>query len=97
MADVRIYRPAKSALSSGKARTRFWLVEFEPGERREADRLVGWVGSGDTRQQLRLRFPTREAAIAWCERHRLTYVVEEPEEPALRPRSYAENFLRRPV
>lgn len=97
MASARIYRPAKSAGSSGRAKTRFWVVEFEPRDRWEADRLVGWVGSSDTLQQLRLRFATREAAIRWCERHRIAYTVEEPEEPAFVPRSYAENFLRRRV
>ncbi len=93
--SARIYRPAKTAVSSGRARTRFWVVEFDPAERREAEALVGWVGSGDTAQQVQLRFPSREAAVAWCERHGIPYTVDEPHERAFVPKSYAENFLRR--
>ncbi len=91
---ARIYRPSKPAVSSGKARTRHWIVEFEPEQRPEPDPLIGWIGSGDTRRQLRLRFPSREAAVAYCERRRIPYAVEEPKERAFRPKSYAENFLR---
>ncbi len=91
---ARIYKPAKPATSSGKAKSRFWLLEFEPSARREADRLVGWVGSGDTREQLRLRFPSREAAIQYCRRHGIAYELAEPRGAPLRPKSYAANFLR---
>ncbi len=94
MTSARIYRPAKTAVSSGRAKTRFWVVEFDPAERREAEALVGWVGSGDTVQQVQLRFPTREAAVAWCERHGIPYTVDEPNERAFVQRSYDENFLR---
>jgi len=93
--SARIYRPAKPAVSSGKARSRWWIVEFEPTERSEAEALVGWVGSGDTARQVQLRFATREAAIAWCERRGIPYTVDEPRERTLVPKSYAENFVRR--
>ena len=91
---ARVYRPSKTAVSSGRAKTRYWIVEFEPERRPEADPLVGWVGSGDTRRQLQLRFATREAAIAYCERHGIPHSVEEPRERAFRPKSYADNFTR---
>jgi hypothetical protein len=93
--QARIYRPAKTATSSGRFRTRKWVVEFEPRSRKEADRLIGWIGSDDTQQQVRLRFPTREAAIAYCDKHKLSYTVADPHEPAVKPQSYAENFIRR--
>lgn len=96
MSQARIYQPAKTAVQSGRFKTRYWLVEMEPASRKEADRLIGWVGSDDTEQQLRLQFPTREAAIAYCERRGLGYSVYEPERRLVRPKSYAENFTRRP-
>ena len=96
MADVRIFRPTKTAVQSGRFKTRHWMVEFEPRSRKEADPLIGWVGSDDTEQQLRLTFPTREAAIAYCERQGLGYSVYEPHRRIVRPKSYAENFTRRP-
>jgi hypothetical protein len=96
MPDARIYRPAKPATQSGRFRTRHWLVEMEPRERKDPDRLIGWVGSGDTEQQVQLKFPTREAAIAYCERQGLSFILSEPHERVVRPKSYAENFIRKP-
>jgi hypothetical protein len=52
--DARIYKPAKPATQSGRFRTRQWVVEHEPKSRQEADRLIGWVGSDDTENQVRL-------------------------------------------
>ncbi len=92
---ARIYRPAKPAVSSGRGKTRSWLLEMEPKERREPDSLIGWVGSGDTEQQLFLRFPSKEAAIAYARRQGIDYVVDEPQERVVRPKSYSDNFTRR--
>lgn len=93
--QARIYQPAKSAVQSGRRKTREWIVEFEPRSRKEADRLIGWVGSDDTAQQVQLRFPTRDAAIAYCRREALEYQVYEPRSRVVRPKAYAENFIRR--
>jgi hypothetical protein len=59
---ARIFVPPRSAMQSGKGRTQDWVLEFAPGERQNLDPLMGWAGSGDTRGQVRLRFPTREEA-----------------------------------
>jgi hypothetical protein len=92
---VRIYQPAKTAVSSGRFKTRFWMLEFEPRSRKEPDRLIGWIGSDDTEQQIALKFPTKEAAIAYCEKRGLDFTVDEPRERVVRPKSYADNFIRR--
>ncbi|MGE0564484.1 MAG: ETC complex I subunit [Pseudolabrys sp.] len=89
---ARIYKPAKTATQSGHARTHDWVLDFEPQEARVVEPLMGWTSSGDMRQQLRLRFPTREAAVAYCERHGIAYQLSEPTEPARRTLSYSENF-----
>lgn len=93
--DARIYQPAKQATSSGRFKTKFWVVEHEPRTRVEADRLIGWQGSDDTEKQVTLRFATKEAAIAYCQRQGLSFTVTEPHERIVRPKSYAENFIRR--
>lgn len=95
MADVRIYRPTKTANSSGRFKTRFWVIEPEPTSRQLNDRLMGWIGHGDTERQVTLRFPTKEAAIAYCDKHGLTYAVSEPQQRIVRPKSYADNFIRK--
>ena len=89
---VRIYRPARTAMQQGKANTRHWVVEEDQVERQSHDPLMGWISSSDTRAQVRLRFDSKEEAVAYAERHGLTYRVEEPKEATIRPKSYAANF-----
>lgn len=90
--DVRIFQPTKTAMQSGMRNTRQWIVAFEPGAPRITDPLMGWIGSTDTRAQVRLRFDSAEEAIAFAERNRLSYRLIEPQARVVRPKSYAENF-----
>jgi len=92
---ARIYKPSKPATQSGRHKMRRWVVEFEPRSRKEPDPLIGWVGSDDTDQQVLLYFPDKQAATAYCRRHGLDYEVFEPHQRVVRPKSYAENFIRR--
>ncbi len=79
-------------MQSGTAKTKDWVLDYEPEEPRQVEPLMGWTSSGDMRQQLRLRFETKEEAVAYCERHGIAYVVREPNEPARRRIAYADNF-----
>jgi hypothetical protein len=90
--QARIFRPAKTAMQSGRAGTEKWVLEFAPAARREADPLMGWTSSDDTRRQLRLRFETKEEAVAYAEREGIPYVVEEAQERKLQLKAYADNF-----
>ncbi len=92
MSEVIIYRPAKNAMQSGRANTRRWVVEFPPGAPRRADSVMGWIGSGDTRAQVRLRFDSREEAIAYAERNDLSYRLAEPHPRRVIKKSYADRF-----
>ncbi len=92
MADVRIFRPTKNAMQSGRAKTKRWALEFEPTARKTADPLMGWIGSNDTRNQLHLYFDTKEEAIEFADKNGLSCRVEEPRERRLQPKSYAANF-----
>ncbi len=89
---ARIYKPARNAMQQGEARTHDWVLEFETDSPRFADPLMGWTGSADTRQQVQLRFASREAAIAYAKRHGIPYRVYEPHRPRLRIKAYADNF-----
>ena len=89
---ARIYKPAKTAMQSGAARTKQWLLEFEPEKPREVDPLMGWTSSSDMRQQVQLAFHSAEEAIAYAEKHQILYDVFEPHRPATKPKSYADNF-----
>ena len=92
VARALIYRPARSAMQSGTANTRQWVLEFAASSPRQIEPLMGWTSSADTRRQLKLSFPTKEEAIAYAERHGVPYTVEEPRERKIRPKSYADNF-----
>ena len=90
--DVRIFRPAKTAMQSGRGKSHEWIMEFEPGARIEPDSLMGWSGSRDTRAQVRLRFASAEEAVAHAEKNGWTYTVLAPKERRIRPKAYADNF-----
>src|SRR5579871_4507910 len=89
---ARIYKPARTAMQSGTAKTREWRLDFEPEQPRTVEPLMGWTSSGDMKQQVRLSFETKEEAIAYCERNGIAFQVFETK-PAPRARmSYADNF-----
>ena len=92
MSLARIYKPAKTAMQSGVAKTKDWVLDYEPAEPRQVEPLMGWTSSGDMRQQLRLRFETKDEAIAYCERNAIPYQISEAHERTRRGLSYADNF-----
>jgi len=92
MAQVRIYRPAKTAMQSGRGKTKAWRLEYEPASRREPDPLMGWSSAADTLNEVHLHFATLDEAIAFAQKHGLDYSVSTPHEPGFKPKSYADNF-----
>ena len=89
---ARIYKPSRSAMQSGKGKSENWLLEFETEAPRTTDPLMGWTSSGDTRQQLKLSFETRELAIAYATKNGLAYVVAPEPRVRLHKKSYSDNF-----
>ena len=89
---ARIYKPAKTAMQSGTAKTKEWVLDYEPEQPREIEPLMGWTSSGDMRQQVRLQFATAEEAIAYAERHGIPYQVSDAKPQARRTIAYADNF-----
>jgi hypothetical protein len=89
---ARIYRPAKSAMQSGLANTKTWVLEFEPESARGVEPLMGWTSSADMKSQVRLEFDSKGEAIAYAERNGLPYIVSEPKVRKHQAKSYADNF-----
>jgi hypothetical protein len=91
---ARIYQPAKTAMQSGTAKTHQWVLDFAPASAREVDPLMGWTSSADTQAQVRLRFDSREAALAYAADKGIDAEVIDPKprKPVIRPRGYGENF-----
>jgi NADH dehydrogenase ubiquinone Fe-S protein 4 len=92
MTIARISEQERKTTQSGKAKAGKWILEFERQEPLRPDPLTGWNGSGDTNPQVRLAFDTKEAAIAYCEKHALDHHVVPATPVRLKIQAYADNF-----
>ena len=90
--SARIFRPARTAMQSGQAKTKRWMLEFDQEAPRSVEPLMGWTSSSDMKQQLRLYFATKEDAIAYAEKNGIDYTVEPEHRPSRRRIAYADNF-----
>lgn len=90
---ARIYKPAKTAMQSGHAKTKRWVLEFAPEIARDIDPLMGWTSSSDMNSQVRLYFESKERAVGFANKHKIPHEVEEVEESTPRKgKSYTDNF-----
>jgi hypothetical protein len=91
---ARIFQPARTAMSSGTAKTKAWVLEFAPASAREVDPLMGWTSSSDTQSQVRMTFPTKEAALDYAAQNGIDAQITEPKQrkPNIRAGGYGENF-----
>jgi len=92
MAIARISEQDRKTTQSGRSNTGKWIVEFERQEPLRPDPLTGWNGSGDTKPQVRMAFATREAAVAYCEKHEIAFHVVPAAPVSLKIQAYADNF-----
>ena len=79
-------------MQSGKAHIEDWVLEFAPSQARFADPLMGWTGSGDTQSQVRLTFPSKDAAMAYADKYGITARIHATPPKRLRLQAYADNF-----
>ena len=79
-------------MQSGKAKTRDWLLEFEPASARSPDPLMGWTSSSDMDGQIRLSFDTKDEAVTYAQRHGIPFQLFEPRDPRRVIKAYADNF-----
>lgn len=91
---ARIYQPAKTAMSSGTAKTKSWVLEFPQTSAREVDPLMGWTSSSDTQTQVKMAFETKEAAIDYAKTNGIDASVQDPKKRGanIRAGGYGENF-----
>ncbi len=90
--SARIFKPAKTAMQSGKAKTDGWVLEFEAQSARQVEPLMGYTSSSDTKSQIKLEFKTLEDAKVYAEKNGIAYSVQKPQKAKRRIMSYAENF-----
>ena len=92
MTIARISEIDRKPTQSGKANAGQWLLEFERQQALRPDPLTGWAGSGDTNPQVRMTFESKNAAIAYAERHGLPYHLVPAAPVKLKIQAYADNF-----
>ena len=90
--QARIFQRPKNAMQSGKALTDQWVLDFVPAEAKRPDPLMGWPGSGDTREQVQLSFANKADALAYAEKYGIAAIVHEPPPRRLKLQAYADNF-----
>lgn len=90
--NVRIYRPARNTMQSGRASTRQWILEYETESPRKPEALMGWVSSEDTLNQVKLKFPTCEEAVKFAQENGWVAHVAEAHERVVVPRNFGQNF-----
>jgi hypothetical protein len=89
---ARIFKPAKSAMQSGTAKTREWILVFEPASARIPDPLMGWTSTTDMNGEVRLRFETEAEAVTYAQKHGIPFQVTEPKARKVVIKAYADNF-----
>ncbi len=90
--DVKIYRPGKNAMQSGRGKTKGWVLEYEGKGAGAAEPLMGWSPSEDTLEQVRLNFESKEDALAFAEKKGWDAFVMEEQFRRIKPRNYGDNF-----
>ena len=92
MGKALIHQPAKTAMQSGRGKSKKWFLEFPRSHKVAPEPLMGWQSSADTARQVKLSFQTKQAAIEYCEARNIDYRLAEPKSRRPRPRAYADNF-----
>ena len=90
---ARIYRPSKTAMQSGRAKTAEWLLEFEPTDARRSEPVMGWTVTADTASsQVHLSFSTKEEAVRYAESHGIAFQLIDSTPAKRILKAYADNF-----
>ena len=90
--QAKIYKPAKTAMQSGRAKYNKWMLKISDSKNQTKDTMMGWNGGSNTTSQIQLQFKTKEDAINYAKSNNLDYEVLETSERKVISKSYADNF-----
>ena len=93
MRKAKIYKPAKTAMQSGKRNTKNWILEFETSST-GINPLMGWETSNDTMSEIKLEFTSKEEALNYATKNNIDFNLIETEGPKIIKKSYTDNFLK---
>ena len=89
---AKIYQPSKSVTQSGSAKSANWILEFSRSSTTTIDPVMNWTSSSDTQHQVKLKFSSKELAIAFAEKNSIEYTIREKKKSKIKPKSYSDNF-----
>ena len=72
---AKIYKPAKTSMQSGLGKTRKWVFEYQKQKDLIREPLMGWTGSQDTNEQVKLLFDDVDQAINYAKKNNIEYEV----------------------
>ena len=93
MKKAKIYKPAKTAMQSGKRNTKNWILEFDTLNT-SINPLMGWESSADTLSELRLEFSTKDFAIEYAKKNKIQFEIIESKNRKIIKKSYSDNFTK---
>ena len=93
MKKAKIFIPAKTAMQSGRGKTKKWILKFETKDNK-TNPLMGWESGDDTMKEVILEFTTKDKAIEYAKKNSITFEVIEPKKYDYIIKSYADNFLK---
>jgi NADH dehydrogenase (ubiquinone) Fe-S protein 4 len=93
MKKAKIYKPTKTAMQSGKGKSKNWLLEFDTLNT-GVNPLMGWETSTDTLSEIKIEFSTKDQAIRYAKKNNIEYYIIEPKENKIIKKSYSDNFLK---
>lgn len=94
MKQVRIYKPTKTAMQSGRGKTKNWIMSFGPDKKGYIDERLGWYGTADNDGQVHLSFDSKESALSYAQSQGFEAVIMGDLDSKLNPdlKSYSDNF-----
>ena len=93
MKRAKIFVPTKTAMQSGKGKTKKWVLASET-KNTKTNPLMGWESGEDTLSEVSLKFSTKAKAIEYAKKNNINYQVIEPKKSNFIIKSYADNFLK---
>jgi hypothetical protein len=93
MIKALIYIPNKNPMQSGTAKNNKWILEFKT-KNPTKNPLMGWESSSDTLTELKLEFSSKELAINYAKKKKISFELIEQKKRKIVKKSYADNFLK---
>ena len=93
MKKAKIFKPTKTAMQSGLAKTDKWVIEYivdQPG----VNPLMGWESSTDTFSELNLEFSSKDKAIEYAKKNKIEFEIVGENKRKIVKKSYSDNFTK---